>query len=241
MIKNKLVIGILSATIFVACEEEKVTPPLSTEENEMQVPLHGSPEVFAEGFNHATQQIEQIPLSYNRQVFIDLDAVSETSNADTLGLHYNDDAYTAFDIWEDGQDVADGMVGWDIVLAHYNGRTEDPGTGEDVPYMVTGALINKGVVKALKITTDSEGFVSYATLTYQDAVSLTLSEEVDVIGSDWKVFDFATYLYQIVEDQYYVIETTDGVFFKLVFTSFYCDVDGSKGFPKFKFERLIAE
>ncbi|WP_044206299.1 HmuY family protein [Flammeovirga sp. OC4] len=238
---------LLSAALFSCSEEDTVTvpsiPPLDGSSYTLQVPLYSTPDVYEEGFNHHTQQVEEVKLSYNRQVFVDLDAASLTSNADTLGYHYNDEEYVKFDVWDTEKDHAEGSEGWDIVLAYYNGKAHD-GT-EYVPYMMTGALVNKGETKAIRLNKEEleeggETFISYDEVSYADAMNLTLSSEVDAIGSDWKALDFATFTYKIVENQYYIIETTDGVFFKLAFTGFYND-DLEQGYPAFKFQRLIAE
>lgn len=235
---------VLSVLLFSCTEEDTVTiPPLDDSSYALQVSLYSTPDVYEEGFNHQTQQVEQVKLSYNRQVFVNLDAASASSNADTLGVHYNDEAYVKLDVWDTEKDHAEGSEGWDIVLAYYNGKTHD-GT-ELVPYMMTGALINKGEVKAIRLNKEEleeegQSFVSYEDVTYEDAMKLSLSSEVDAIGSDWKVLDFLTFTYKIVENQYYIIETTEGVYFKLAFTSFYND-DLEKGYPAFKFQRLIAE
>ena len=195
------------------------------------------------GFNHHTQEIEQIQLDYNREVFVDLDAASSTSNADTLGVHYNDSDYVKLDVWDAENDTAQGIDGWDIVFANYNGKTDD-GSGTLVPYRLTGALINKGKVTAIRLNKEeleSEGgsFVSYDAISYEVAHEIALSAEVDAVGSDWKILDFATFTYKMVDDQYYLIKTTEGVLFKLSFTSFYNE-NLDKGHPAFKFQRIIA-
>lgn len=247
--KNSIITSILCFFLLMACGED--TDPIIPQElgldgssYSLQVSLHSSPEVFVEGFNHHTQQVEQIQLDYNRQVFVDLDAASETSNADVLGVHYNDEAFVKLDVWDDTKDHAQGIDGWDIVLANYNGRTDD-GSGTLVPYSLTGALINKSQTTAIRLNKEeiegaNETFIAYADITYQDAVKITLSEEVDAVGSDWKKLDFATFTYNIVQDQYYIIKSTEGVFFKLAFTSFY-DENLDKGNPKFLFQRILAE
>lgn len=239
--KNKLIIGLTGMALVTACSDDSATP-LSTEENQLQVALYAKPDVLVETFNHHTQQVEEIPLAYNRQVFVDLDASTDTENADTTGVHYNDNDYKAFDLWETGGDAVTGPAGWDIVFAYYNGKTMNPETQEEVPYMMTGALLNKGQVKALKITEETAGYVAYDVLNHEAASALTLGNDLHTVGSDWKYVDFQdNYRFKIVANQYYLIETTDGVLFKLAFTGFYSDSDGTKGFPKFKFERLIAE
>lgn len=234
-----------SFALFSCSENEPSVPVLDDSSYSLQVSLYSTPDVYEEGFNHHTQQVEQVKLGYNRQVFVNLDAASTASNADTLGYHYNDAEYVKLDVWNTEKDHAEGNEGWDIVLAYYNGKTFNPETNTEVPYMMTGALINKGEVKAVRlnkeeIETEGQTFISYDDVSYEDAMSLTLSTDVDAIGSDWKALNFQTFTYEIVADQYYIIETNDGVFFKLAFTSFYND-DLEKGFPIFKFQRLIAE
>ncbi|WP_152286371.1 HmuY family protein [Flavicella marina] len=245
---KKSIYTILSAALFLfSCGEENreiIVPTLDTSSKHLQVAIYSAPDVYEEGFNHHTQQVEQIKLSYNRQVFVDLDAVSETKEATTLGVHYNDDAYVKLDVWDIDKDHATGVDGWDIVLSPYNGRT-DNGSGTLVPYSLTGALTNKGNVTALRINkseveSNGDTFISYDAINYENASRLELSSEVDAVGSDWKQLDFATFTYKIVEDQYYIIKTTEGVFFKLAFTSFYND-DLEKGHPALQFQRLIKE
>lgn len=244
--KKTIFASVLCAFTFFSCTEDEVSiPVLDDSSYTLQTPLYSTPDVYEEGFNHHTQQVEQVKLSYNRQVFVNLDAANATTDADTLGYHYNDSEYVKLDVWDPAKDTAEGNEGWDIVLAYYNGKTFNPDTNEEVPYMMTGALINKGEAKAVRlnkteIEAEGQTFVSYEDVSYEDAMKLTLSSDIDVIGSDWKKLNFATFTYEIVADQYYIIESTDGVFFKLAFTSFYNDAL-EKGFPTFKFQRLIAE
>lgn len=247
--KNSIITSIQCAFLLLACGEEN--SPIIPEDASLdgstfslQVSLHSSPEVFVEGFNHHTQQVEQIQLDYNRQVFVDLDAASETSNADVFGVHYNSDDFVKLDVWDTTKDHAQGIDGWDIVLANYNGRT-DNGSGVLVPYSLTGALINKGKTSAIRLNKQeleaaNETYISFEDITYADALKISLSDEVDAIGSDWKKLDFATFSFNIVEDQYYIIKSTEGVFFKLAFTSFY-DENLDKGNPKFLFQRILEE
>jgi len=227
--KNSIITSILCSFLLMACGEDTdpiipQEPGLDGSSYSLQVSLHSSPEVFVEGFNHHTQQVEQIQLDYNRQVFVDLDAASETSNADVLGIHYNDDAFVKLDVWDDTKDHAQGIDGWDIVLSNYNGRLDNQGTL--VLYSVTGALVSKGNVQAIRLNKEeieaaNGTFTSYDDITYEQAVQLTLDSEVDAIGHDWKSYSFASSSFIIVEDQYYIVKSTEGVFFKFAFTSFY--------------------
>jgi hypothetical protein len=246
--KNSIITSILCSFLLMACSEDTdpiilQEPGLDGSSYSLQVSLHSSPEVFEEGFNHHTQQVEQIQLDYNRQVFVDLDAASETSNADVLGVHYNEDSFVKLDVWDDTKDHVEGIDGWDIVLSNYNGRVDSQGTL--VPYGVTGALINKGKVQAIRLhkeEIEEQGgtFISYDAITYDQAVEFTLDSEVDAIGHDWKSYSFASSSFVMIEDQYYIIKSTEGLYFKLAFTSFYDD-NLDKGNPKFIFQRILAE
>ncbi|WP_109831812.1 HmuY family protein [Reichenbachiella versicolor] len=232
MKKYTLLMMLVGAIMFAACEEEEPAPYAG--EDELQVAMYSSPDVYEEAYNHHTRKEEKIKLDYNRQVFVDLDALSETVAADTLGIHKSSDDFTEFDLWEEGKDVAEGMEGWDIVFSQYNGRVDDgTGTGALTAYSVTGVLLNKGVTSAVKVTD-----IDYSNITVSEVEELTLSTEVDVIGHAWKQLDFSTFLFEIVANEFFVIKTTDGMYFKLAFTSFYND-EGVKGFPKFKFERIL--
>jgi len=247
--KNSIMTSILCSFLLMACGEDNDSiipqePDLDGSSYSLQLSLHSSPEVFVEGFNHHTQQVEQIQLDYNRQVFVDLDAASETSNADVLGVHYSEDSFVKLDVWDHTKDHAQGIDGWDIVLANYNGRT-DNGSGTLVPYSLTGALIHKDKVQATRLNKQeieavNGTFISYEDMTYDKAIKITLSSEVDAVGSDWKKFAFSTYTYDIVENQYYLIKTTEGVLFKLTFTSFYNE-NLDKGNPKCMFQRILPE
>ncbi|MDW7692917.1 HmuY family protein [Flammeovirgaceae bacterium SG7u.111] len=244
MKKQLFTILIGAVALLTSCGEDD-PDPLFSGENEVQVSLYSKPDVTIQTTDHSGNPIDQT-LSYNRQVFVDLDAVSETTGADTMAVHYSDASYTHFDLWTAGADEATGSEGWDIVLAWYNGKAFDPSTSTYIPYMMTGALINKGVVQALKLNKEAieeEGktFISYDDVTFDDAEGMTLSADVAAIGEDWKKLNFSNFQYEMVADQYYIIKSTNGVYFKLAFTGFYSDNDGTKGFPKFKFERILAE
>jgi hypothetical protein len=246
MKKSILTITSLAFVLFSCTEKDDpiIEPTLDGSSKSVQVAIYSSPDVYEEGFNHQTQQVEEIKLSYNTQVYVDLDTASEDTDVKTLSVHYNDENYVKLDVWDTDKDHATGTEGWDIVLAPYNGRADD-GSGTLIPYEVTGALINKGNVTALRLNkteleAENDTFISYNDITYADAENLTLSAEVDAIGHDWKALDFATFTYKMVEDQYYIIKTTEGVYFKLAFTSFYND-NLEKGFPEFKFQRILLE
>jgi hypothetical protein len=74
-------------------------------------------------------------------------------------------------------------------------------------------------------------------ITREHALELEFSSRADVIGYDWKYYNFDAGVYTVVPDMNYVIRDRDGFFYKLRFIDFNNDV-GEKGYPKFEFVRL---
>ena len=74
-------------------------------------------------------------------------------------------------------------------------------------------------------------------LNSDDITSLEFTTRSDVIGYDWKYYNFDDAVYTIVPEMNYVIRDRDGFYYKLRFVDFYND-QGVKGYPKFEFARL---
>lgn len=104
--------------------------------------------------------------------------------------------------------------------------------GENYPYLVTGVLLNPNGVLATRDT--SHAFMD---ITREDALELEFTSQADVIGYDWKYYNFDAGVYTVVPDMNYVIRDRDGFFYKLRFIDFNNDL-GEKGYPKFEFVRL---
>ena len=90
---------------------------------------------------------------------------------------------------------------------------------------VTGASHNSGV------TVSKVSGVPVATSTYN-----TWDTTINTIGYDWKVFDFATFSYNIVDSLSYFIQTEDGDIWKLIFTDFEGSANGNIHFTKEQIE-----
>jgi hypothetical protein len=58
-----------------------------------------------------------------------------------------------------------------------------------------------------------------------------------VIGFGWKFYDFVESTYAIVPGMYYIIQDTDGFYYKMRMIDFY-STSGIKGSPRFEFEKL---
>ena len=104
--------------------------------------------------------------------------------------------------------------------------------GEDYPYLVVGVLLNPNGVAAVRDTI--HGFED---LELDDIAELEFTTRADVIGYDWKYYNFDAGVYTMVPDMNYVIRDRNGYFYKLRFVDFYND-EGVKGYPTFEFVRL---
>ena len=118
---------------------------------------------------------------------------------------------------------------WDIVFTSYL-FVFDPVT-EPNPYQVTGALLNMNARQGARF--DNTPFESFS-INASNIAQLT--SQGDVIGYDWKVFDF-NLGFIIVEDRTYFVQCGNDGFFALTFTGFY-DEEGNRGSPAFTYRRL---
>ncbi len=100
------------------------------------------------------------------------------------------------------------------------------------PYLVTGALANRNGVQVARLF-DKE----FDEITADDINDLTFSESIDVIGYNWKFYDFGTSSYTVHSNQNYIIKSTEEKYYKLHFIDFYDDM-GQKGTPTFEFQEL---
>ena len=120
---------------------------------------------------------------------------------------------------------------WSLLYTRYTTMlvTDD---GEDYPYLVVGALLNpNGMVAAL------DTIHNFMEMDINDVTDLEFTSSADVIGYDWKYYNFDAGVYTIEPGKHYVIRDREGYFYKLRFVDFYSD-DGVKGYPTFEFVRL---
>jgi len=155
------------------------------------------------------------------------------NSGDTLVLISRDPAmdqvYYSFD--KGFVDIAPAPDLWSLLFSKYTTMlvTDE---GEDYPYLVVGLLLNpNGVTAALDTIHD------FMHMTRDDITNLSFTLQADVIGYDWKYYDFDAGVYTIVPDMNYVIRDRDGYLYKLRFVDFYSD-EGVKGYPTFEFARL---
>ena len=126
--------------------------------------------------------------------------------------------------------VAPDKDSWDLLFTQYTYIFFE--TEEVTPYQVTGVLLNRNNVLAIK-----ESDITFDKIDLEYAASSILSDKNDVIGYDWKEFNLSEGFYSVYPDQIYIIKDIEGIYYKLHFTGFYSD-SGEKGAPKFEFQKL---
>lgn len=99
------------------------------------------------------------------------------------------------------------------------------------PYLVTGVLLNRYEVKAMKL--DS---IPFENITREHALTAVYSEAINTIGYDWKYYNFQNG-FIIYPNINYLITDHEDRYYKLRFLNFYNSV-GEKGAPEFEFQEL---
>ena len=120
---------------------------------------------------------------------------------------------------------------WDILFTQYTYLYND---NQNTPaYLVTGALIN--YLNGIKVAVDTIN--QFSEISYDMANEYNYSTQRDIIGFNWKTFDFDTQVYTINSSMSYIIQSENGIFYKLRFIDFYNN-SGEKGYPKFEIQEL---
>ncbi len=109
---------------------------------------------------------------------------------------------------------------WDLLFTQYTAFIP-------TAYPVSGILVNNGwqTARASGLT-DPANYTAYA--------GLTFSEDINVIGYDWKSFNMTTMTYDIADDVAYFLQNEDGDVWKIIPTGFGGSTDGNFIFTKEK-------
>lgn len=119
---------------------------------------------------------------------------------------------------------------WDIVFTRYQ-TFLIPGY---TFYGVTGVLLNPSKVTAAKLDSNAD----YAKVDATILPTIKLSNHRDVIGHDWKTYNFSQSNYTINKNKVYIVKDRFDFYWKLHFLDFYDPVKAVRGSPSFEFERL---
>jgi len=164
--------------------------------------------------------------------FVIRHADPDGSQETTVIIHRDPDMDLVYYSFESGQnDIAPLPDQWSLHFTKYTTMLVT-NEGENYPYLVTGVLLNPNGVFATRDMT-----LDFMDITREHALTLEFSSQADVIGYDWKYYNFDAGVYTVVPDMNYVIRDRDGFFYKLRFIDFNNDM-GEKGYPKFEFVRL---
>ena len=119
---------------------------------------------------------------------------------------------------------------WDIVFTRYHHVYREL---ENTPYLVSGALLNPYNTAGYDTTT-----TAFDKIEYSDAIaSLPYTTARDVIGWDWKTYNFAAGKFWVNTNHCYLIKNRSNYYYKLRFLDFY-DSQGVKGTPSFEYQRI---
>ncbi len=119
---------------------------------------------------------------------------------------------------------------WNLLFTKYSTMlTTDE--GEPYPYLVTGILLNE------KCSAVLDTLHNFEEITYEIAEQQQFSSRQDLIGYDWKKYDFDNGMYTVLPEKVYIIRDTKGYFYKLRFIDYY-NSTGEQGYPTFEFLRL---
>lgn len=130
-------------------------------------------------------------------------------------------------------DIEPNKNDWDFCFVRY--RTVYYELNPPFPYLVNGIHIN-----TFKNEAAVDSTLNFYKIDLSTALSLNFKTQRDVMGFDWKVYDFTNQHYKARDFVNYVIKPKDnmpGNVWKMRFTDFYNN-RGQKGFPVFEVKKL---
>ena len=167
----------------------------------------------------------------------DIDATSFNSVTISKNASYN---FTFLSLENGLVNVEPEKSSWDIVFTTSSNYFFDHATSTTVPYRFKDIVItNKGNVKVSAVEVSE--VINYEDFTMADVAGLDMQDNRFGIGSSWRLFDFPTFSYTVNPEVFYVIEDTDGNYYKMVFTRMNCitaECAGERGYPEFTYELL---
>ena len=174
--------------------------------------------------------IENVNEEYYSIRYANLDNSEDT----TVNVYKNNNYhFTQFSFNTNTQiQIEPDMYSWDLLFSQYTHLYKN---NTEVPaYLVTGVLTNH--LSNIQVAVDSS--LNYNDITLNDANTYTnFSNKKNIIGYNWKYFDFVTQTYTVKTYITYIIKNSSSEYYKMRFIDFYNDV-GEKGFPKIEIQKL---
>lgn len=155
-----------------------------------------------------------------------------TPRADTIVCNYQHNYnYFNFGKKEQVSNEIRNKNNWDLLFTTYKKILHDD-NNRAMPYVLRGVLINPNRVEICELNG-----VDFYSIKRDLALQQTFVRTTDLIGYDWKTYDFNTSRYTVNQSRVWLIKDTKGNLYKMRFVDFYDDL-GRKGFPKMSWEKL---
>jgi hypothetical protein len=128
-------------------------------------------------------------------------------------------------------EIEPNKTSWDLQFGKYSTLLFTD-VGDPYPYLVTGVLLNP-----YKTTASLDTIHQFEEVSFEIAEAQDLVAQRDIIGYEWKEYDFDNGMYQVTPEKIYILKNRIGFYYKMRFIDFY-NSTGEKGFPTFEFLRL---
>lgn len=122
------------------------------------------------------------------------------------------------------QDLEPATTDWDLLFTKYTTQIAI-GPGMYLPYGVSGVLANAGTVVSKVYPVDNPE-------TFSDFKDLPGRSFINVIGSDWKSYNFMEGVYTIADSTVFIVQTQDASIWKVVMTGYNGAENGQFNFYK---------
>lgn len=132
-------------------------------------------------------------------------------------------AFTCYKLGEGVVNIEPPRGEWDLVLTQYTHQFYEP----FLPYIVTGML--SATTTRAAVIPDSD----FRTVSLVDTLAHPMQDARDAIGYDWKFYSFETSSYTVDQALVYIVQDSEGFFYKLHFIDFY-SAQGQVGCPLFE-------
>ena len=118
---------------------------------------------------------------------------------------------------------------WDLLFTNYQHFF----TNLPLPFVITGVYSNR--FNDVVVGESSKG--DFLNVELADTSLFEYQKRQDAIGYDWKIRNSSDNSFTIDANKYFVVKTTEGLFYKIRFIEFYNE-QGEKGYPKFEIQKL---
>jgi len=132
---------------------------------------------------------------------------------DTINqFNYNTKSFVYYNLDQEVvYDFEPNINEWDLMFTSYMTKIFNPAENDTVYYAVSGVLHNPNA-QSMKISGVDVSNVDYSDYLFSDNIS--------TIGYDWKVFNYSSFSYSIVDSLICFINTEEGSVFSIVFDAF---------------------